>query len=63
MKTFGRVDFVEEVKAQETKRYNNHRVTKSDRKAHVIRGEIEDFQTARDLGISVAELNQSRMHQ
>ena len=60
---YGRVDFVQEVKEKEINKYNQHRLTKSDKKAHVIRGEIEDFKTARDLNITVAELNQVRMCQ
>ena len=60
---YGRVDFVEEVKERETKRYNNHRSTQSSRKSHIIRAEIEDRQTAKSLGITLAELNYGGVYQ
>lgn len=58
---FGRVDFVEEVKEREIKKYNNHRVNNSDRKCSEIRSDIEDYKIAKESHITVEELNQYRM--
>jgi len=60
---YGRVDFVEEVKEKEIRKYNNHKLTKNDKKAHVIRRDIEDFKIARSLGITVIELNHGGVYQ
>ena len=63
MDIFGRVDFVQEVEEKELRKFNSHKTTKSDRRDLITHRKIDDFLIAKDLGITVAELNQSRMYQ
>ena len=60
---FGRVDFVQEVKDKEIKRYNNHKVSKSDKRCLIVARKIDDFHIARSLDISVTELNHGGVYQ
>jgi len=60
---YGRVDFVEEVKEWEIDEYNDKKLNKSAKKAHIVRSEIEEIKMCQGFGITVAELNQWRMQQ
>lgn len=61
MSTYGRVDFVEEAKEKEIKKYNNHKLNNSDRKHSKVCSDIEDFKMCKDMDITIEELNQNRM--
>lgn len=63
MKEFGRVDYVTEVEASEIRATNKLQQTEHKKRCLITARKIEDHQTARDLGISVAELNHGGIYQ
>lgn len=60
---FGRVEYVTEIEAKQIRKVNRARQTKQDKRCLMVHRRIEDFETAKDLGITVAELNQGRVYQ
>lgn len=55
---FGRVEYVTEVEAKEIRAINKTRRTANKKRCLMVNRSIEDFQTAKDLGITIKELNQ-----
>ena len=58
---FGRAHFVTETKAREIKAANEARQTAHKRRCLMVHRKIEDYQTTKELGITVAELNKRRL--
>lgn len=63
MNDYGRVNFVSEVEQKEINKYNGHRVTKSDKRCLIVSRKIDDFKIARELNITIAELNHGGVYQ
>jgi len=63
MKEFGRVEYVTEVEAKAIREINKQRQTAHQKLCLYTSRKIEDFKTARELGISVKELNHGGIYQ
>jgi len=62
MSEFGR-DYVSEVEASEIKAKNEKEVSAKNSRCLLVARRIEDFQTARSLGITLTELNHGGVYQ
>ena len=62
-KEIGRTNFLTEVEASEIKAKNKRLQTEHKKRCLMVHRKIEDFQTAKELGITVPELNQKRIYQ
>ena len=60
---YGRVDFVTEVEAKEIRAINKVRQTEYKKRCLLVARKIEDRQTVKDLGITLAELNYGGVYQ
>jgi len=63
MSAYGRVDFVTESKASEIRAVNKARQTEERNNLLKVRRKLDDRFLAKSCGITLAELNKSRLYQ